>query len=227
MPFRIVELQKIMKQSITLFIIVLLLSACGTSSYVRSPRYRVGGGTSDSGDKPKDSRIVIYRANAELAVSNVDTVNSRLTELAKKYSGYVVVLGNRQSTIRVKANYLDKAFEDVLRFGKVKRKIVSGQDVTEEYNDYAVRLENANKARQRYLELLAKAENVEAALKVEKELERLNGDIDLMTGKLNRLTHLADYSTIEVEMTEKKQIGVLGYVGIGFYKAVRWLFVRN
>ncbi|MFM7854433.1 MAG: DUF4349 domain-containing protein, partial [Flammeovirgaceae bacterium] len=71
------------------------------------------------------------------------------------------------------------------------------------------------------------AENVEAALKVEKELERLNGEIDLITGKLNRLSHLSDFSTIDVELVEQKKIGVLGYIGIGIYKAMKWLFVRN
>ena len=204
-----------------------LISSCESTNVVRSPRYRIVGGTEGAPEKAKDARVVIYRASAELVVSNVDTVNIRLSQIAKRYGGYVVVLGNKQSSIRVEAIHLEKALNDVLRSGRVRRKTISGQDVTEEYNDFTVRLENANKARQRYLELLARAENVEAALKVEKELERLNGEIDLITGKLNRLNHLSEFSTIEVALVEKKKIGVLGYVGLGIYEAVKWLFVRN
>ncbi|MFM8914079.1 MAG: DUF4349 domain-containing protein [Flammeovirgaceae bacterium] len=204
-----------------------LISSCESTNAVRSPRYRIGGGTEGAPERVKEARVVIYRASAELVVSNVDTVNIRLSQIAKRYGGYVVVLGNKQSSIRVEAIHLEKALNDVLHSGRVRRKTISGQDVTEEYNDFTVRLENANKARQRYLELLARAENVEAALKVEKELERLNGEIDLITGKLNRLNHLSEFSTIEVALVEKKKIGVLGYVGLGIYEAVKWLFVRN
>jgi hypothetical protein len=212
-----------MKRFLFCFAILLFLASCGSTSYVRTPRYRYGGGETAS----QENRVVIYRATAELVVSNIDTLNQRLTYVAKKYEGYVVTLGNKQSSIRVKSSELEKALSEVLRFGKVKQKVISGQDVTEEYNDFTIRLENANKARQRYLELLARAENVEAALKVEKELERLNGEIDMLIGKINRLKHLSDFSTIEVVIQEKKKIGVLGYVGLGIYKAVKWLFVRN
>jgi hypothetical protein len=88
-------------------------------------------------------------------------------------------------------------------------------------------LDNSEKARTRYLALLAKAEDVQAALLVEKELERLNGTIELMKGKMNRMEHLVDYSTITIYISEKKKPGVIGYIGIGIFKAVKWLFVRN
>jgi hypothetical protein len=88
-------------------------------------------------------------------------------------------------------------------------------------------LDNASNARKRYLELLAKAETVEAALKVEKELERLNGEIDSLEGKINQLKHLSEYSTITVYLEEKVKPGILGYVGIGLYESVKWIFVRN
>jgi hypothetical protein len=86
----------------------------------------------------------------------------------------------------VKSEHLNDAIKEISELGKVQGKSLSGQDVTEEYLDFQIRLENAEKSRERYLELLAKAENVEAALKVEKELERLNGTIDLLKGKMNR-----------------------------------------
>ena len=109
----------------------------------------------------------------------------------------------------------------------MQNKNIVGQDVTEEYTDYKIRLENAEKARKRYLELLAKAEDVEATLKVEKELERLNETIDLLKGKMKRINHLSEYSTITVNLKEKKKPGLLGYIGIAIYHSVKWLFVRN
>lgn len=35
------------------------------------------------------------------------------------------------------------------------------------------------------------------------------------------------YSTITVSLSERKKPGILGYIGIGVYHAIKWLFVRN
>jgi DNA-binding MarR family transcriptional regulator len=177
--------------------------------------------------KTDENRVVIYNAKVAIRVKNADSLNRKLAELSSKYDGYVVSLGNRYSSIRVKSENLNSAITEIAGLGKMSSKTISGNDVTEEYKDYEIRLDNAAKARGRYLQLLEKAENVEAALKVEKELERLNGEIDLLKGKLERLKHLSDFSTIDIQIMEKQKMGVLGYVGLGLYKAVKWLFIRN
>ena len=210
----------------------ILISACSVNEFAKKPRYRYGNAVSipefeRSGFARDEGRIVIFNAVINISVDSYDTLNRRLIEIAKKYDGYAVTLGNRRSTIRVGAEHLDTALKAISGLGKVKSKILRGDDVTEEYRDYEIRLENANKARQRYLELLSKAENVEAALKVEKELEHLNSEIELLKGKSGRLKHLADFSTIEINIEEKRKMGLLGYVGVGLYKGFRWLIVRS
>ena len=76
------------------------------------------------------------------------------------------------------------------------------------------------KSRERYLELLAKAESVEAVLKVEKELEQ-NTEIDLLKSRVERFDHLVIYPTIEVNIKERCKKGILGYIGLGVFKAVK------
>jgi len=174
-----------------------------------------------------EKRIIIYDASATLKVKNTDSANVRLKAIAEKYEGYAMSMGNKKTEIRVKADKLNNALNDISKIGKIRNKNIYGSDVTDEYYDYEIRLENAKKARQRYLELLSKAENVEATLKVEKELERLNGEIDTMEGKLNRLTHLSEFSTLTVYLQQRKKLGILGYISVGLYESVRWLFVRG
>lgn len=178
-------------------------------------------------DSEKARRIVIYDASIKIVVKNPDSTNVRLAETALKYDGYVQTLGNKKSILRVKSDKLQNAIADISSLGKVKEKTISGNDVTDQFVDYQIRLDNAINARKRYLELLARAETVEAALKVEKELERLNGEIDSFEGKIKQLTHLSEYSTITVLMEEKVKPGILGYIGIGLYESVKWIFVRN
>lgn len=178
-------------------------------------------------EQSNSDRKILFSAYLSLTVDNSDTVNFQIEKIAEKYDGYVNEVGTYRTIIRVKSEKLNEAIEDISDLGKLQSKNLKGQDVTEEFLDYQIRLENAQKARDRYLELLAKAENVEAALKVEKELERLNETIDLLKGKMNRINHLSEYSTLTINLKEKKKPGVLGYIGIGLYYSVKWLFVRN
>lgn len=200
------------------------LTNCSTS---REASTASGWNYNRSEDGIAAERKILYSANLALAVKNPDTLNVQLERIAKKYHGYVNETGTYQTVIRVKSDELNPAINEISLLGKLQSKSLSGQDVTEEYLDYQVRLENAEKARSRYLELLAKAENVSAALLVEKELERLNGTIEMMKGKMARLEHLEAFSTITVKIKERKKPGILGYIGIGLYKGVKWLFVRN
>ncbi len=63
------------------------------------------------------------------------------------------------------------------------------------------------------------------ALAIEKELERINRDIDLLTGRMNKYKHLATYATVTVTTVKPVRPGPIGYVFTGLYEAVKWLFV--
>jgi hypothetical protein len=180
----------------------------------------------DKNTKTPD-RKMIYDASISIIVKKPDTTNTYLVIIAKKYKGYVLSTNTNYTTIRVKADSLQLAMKEIATLGKVKYKNIYAEDITEEYADLKIRLENAEKARTRYLELLAKAATVEETLKVEKELERLNTEIDLLEGKMGRMDHLVTYSTIKVTLQQKVKLGPLGFVFKYLYKGVRFLFVWN
>lgn len=176
-------------------------------------------------DEP--ARKIIYNAYLTMAVEQPDSTNKKIEGIVEQLDGYVSEMGTYRTVVRVESDKLDSALEAIQSLGKINSQSKSGQDVTEDYLDYQIRLDNALKARERYLELLEKAETVEAALQVEKELERLNETIDLLKGRMSRIDHLATYATITITLRERKKPGVLGYIGLGVYHAVKWLFVRN
>lgn len=172
-------------------------------------------------------QMIIYNAGVGITVKNQDSASASVVAIAKKYDGYVVSVSNNYTSVRVKSEHLNIALKEIETLGKVTYKNISGEDISMEYNNLTVRLDNANKARQRYLELLTKAEDVKAALEVEKELERLNKEIDLLEVQLRNINQQVDYSLINVSIQERTQPGVLGYIFIGLYKGVKWLFVWN
>lgn len=216
-------------------VVAITVSSCTNTSKTASYSYKPVGQYEVSAESKVETvsnselnaRKIIYQANLKLTAEVPETVNENIEAIAKNHEGYVQELGTYNATIRVKSDKLNQALDEIETLGKVSDKNISGTDQTEQYLDLQIRLENAEKARDRYLELLKQAENVEAALLVEKELERLNGMIDLYKGKLNRIGHLAEFSTIHIKLQEKVKPGLLGYVGIGAYSAVKWLFVRS
>lgn len=185
--------------------------------------------------KVKTQRKVIYNASCSLSYHHqtVDSVKNAIIALTNKYEGYVLTLYNQEAVIRVPAKDLHKVIEELKKIGKVSDKTLMSKDVTIEYNDYEIRLDNAQKTRKRYLELLKKATKVDEILDIERELERLNKEIDLIKGNLKKLSHLISFSTITINIRDvtpdlkKPKPGILGYVFVGLYKGVRWLFVRD
>lgn len=231
-----------MKNLAVFLTITLILTGCVTRSThsrykLQGVRGKVGRSysareylyaeTSPDGSKKSIQRVVIYDATLAMTVKNPDSVNVQLRNSTEEFGGYVQTLGTRKSVIRVQADSLDSALMWLTSLGKIDERIVNGDDITEKYLDIEMRLENALQARKRYLELLERAENVEAALKVEKELERLNTEIDSYMGKKRLYDHQEEFSTITIKYSVKKKWGVLGIIGVGIYKGFKWLIIRE
>ncbi|NVO01561.1 MAG: DUF4349 domain-containing protein [Bacteroidetes bacterium] len=227
-------------KTLILLSLTLVLFSCASSKQSSAYSYgdnsgnsKVSAGLSENSDKDvknnkkSPERMILYNASLTITAKKPDTVSKKVIDIAKKYEGYMLNSGTYSTTIRVKADKLKMAMADIELLGKVKSRNIYTEDVSIEYKDLAIRLDNAQKARTRYLELLQKSANVDEALKVEKELERLNTEIDLLNGKITRYDHLEEFSTISIYVQKRKQPGPLGYVFIGLYKVVKLLFVIN
>lgn len=232
-----------MKNILPIFVIVIIaLTGCESSRFAKNDplwvvnpltykydELRMEDGDYYSGvNENTKTRLITYDANIDLTIKeSTDSIKTVLNEIAKKYDGYMSKSNNYSTTIEVKSTMLDTAIAEISALGEITSKNIIGNDVTDQYTDLEIRLENAQSARKRYLELLAQAENVSAALMVEKELERLNTQIDLLEGQMRSITQNVQYSSITVYLNEKVKPGILGYIGIGIYEGVKWLFVRG
>jgi len=172
-------------------------------------------------------RKLIRSAWLELVAREPDSTVAKVVRLAEVYEGFMSESSSSGAKIRIPAHRLEEALAEISTYAKVKDQRLFGEDVTDQYYDMGIRLDNAEKSRQRYLELLARSETVEEILLAEKELERLTETIDLLKGRMNRIDQLYAYSTIDVRVNRKAKLGPLGYVVKGAYDVVAWLFVRG
>ncbi len=172
-------------------------------------------------------RKIISSAEIRINTTAADSVHARVLEIANTNNGYMVKSENDLTQIRIPAGEFAKVLEEIETLGEVISKNMRGKDITDEYHDLEIRLDNAEKTRQRYLALLDKAETIEEILSIERELERLNNEIELLKGKLERLSHLVEYATITVRTDCQIRPGPVGYVFYQMYNGVKWLFVRD
>ena len=189
--------------------------------------FSVNGSPIESVELEKESttRFVQYEAYITISSSSPDSVHQSVLKLVNNFKGYVLKSEKDMTIIRVPSADFSEVVKEIEKLGIVANKEIKGEDVTEEYHDLTIRLESTKKVRDRYLELLKIANSVESALQVEREIERVNKEIDLITGKLNRLQHLVRFSTISVSTAKEVKPGPIGYIFYGAYKVIKWLFV--
>jgi hypothetical protein len=124
--------------------------------------------------EPRDQTkapLLIYSATLTMAVFGTDQALEAVEKLAKDKRGYLVRRSDQSITIRVPASVFEETLNGVGKLGDELHRDVSARDVTEEYSDLEIRLRNAEVVRARLEALLARSNNVEEALAVERELD--------------------------------------------------------
>lgn len=156
-------------------------------------------------------RFIIRTASLSLYVADTEKTLADITHLAEQSGGWVVS-GNIYQynedaksgdiTIRIPATGFNSALEALKGMAvEVQSENVSGQDVTEEYVDLEARLANLEATAERVRSFLDDAITVEDALHINQELSRLEGDIEVIKGRMQYLSQSAAFSTISITLT--------------------------
>jgi hypothetical protein len=163
-------------------------------------------------------RMVIKTANINLEVEKgeFEDVLFAISNLAEQNGGFVSNTysnsdseGNLTSggiTIRIPHNKYSSAIEKVKDMGVVKSISASGLDVTQEYTDFESRLRNYEAQRDILLGLMEQSKKVSDSIEVQRELSNVQGEIEIIKGKMRILDDLVAFSTIEVYLYEPEPI---------------------
>ena len=141
-------------------------------------------------------RLMVYTADIDLLVSNVTDSMARFLKRVEERGGYLEERTNDAVRCRVPAEHFEKTMAELRTYGLVTQESTKALDVTRKHMDLSLRIETAEKARQRLLALLEKAEKVEDALKIESEVRRLTEEIEKLKGELRYLSEEIAFSTI-------------------------------
>ena len=172
------------------------------------------GNAADGGEAR--APLLIYTAEVVLAVFNVGPTLDAVEELARTAGGYLVLRDDTRIVVRVPKGRFQSSLSGVGKLGDELHREISANDVTEAYADLEVRLRNSEAMRQRLETLLAKANTVEDALAVERELERVAQNIEQLKGKLKLMNELIAFSTITVECRARAPVAGSSKVNLPF-----------
>jgi hypothetical protein len=170
-------------------------------------------------------RKIAYSVLLELSVKNTAETRKMLTEQVKGYNGFIIKETEESVTTRIPAGNMDDFINTVKGLGKVENERKTGNDITEQFRDNIIRLESLKNVRDRYLALLGKANTVNDILSVEKELERVNTQIELLEGKMKYDELSVTYSNITVDFKEGVNPGPVGWIFYGLYRGIKWLLI--
>jgi hypothetical protein len=149
--------------------------------------------------------LVVFTGDLSLSVAE-DRVAGALDAAvlaAEEAGGHLAGRGNDFVKVKVPSASFRESMTRMEKIGEVTNRSVTADDVTAEFKDLEVRLENLKATRKRIEEFMGRAQNLNELFVVEKELERVTTEIDVIQGRLRFLRESTSFSVITVRAVAK------------------------
>ena len=152
-------------------------------------------------------RIIIRTVNMAIVVDDIQAAMDEIAKLADRSGGWVVSTDRREKhtgriSVRIPAVDLESSIEALREIAKdVESEISTSEDVTDEYYDLQSRLKNQLATEAALIRLLDRAENVEHALAVQRELTAVQETVERIQGRIKLLEETSAYSLVTVDLS--------------------------
>lgn len=157
-------------------------------------------------------RHVIRRGSIDLAVSDTRETLREVQAITRDAEGLVASLNvyeireglyGARATLRIPEKRFETVLEQLENLGKATNVQSELEDITMQYIDLESRLKNQEAQEERLMEILDMADTVEDVLEIEKELNRVRGEIESMSARLTHLKDQVTFATINLNLREE------------------------
>lgn len=173
-------------------------------------------------------RKILRDAELRLEVGVPEDVQRKITAIAETLGGFVVTSESKQRqtgdgkqelevnlVVRVPATQFGSALDQIRSTGnRVIAEKITGQDVTEEFIDIEARVKTQKALEEQFLEIMKRANKVEDALEVQRQIAEVRTAIERLEGRKRFLENRASLSTITVNLQSPTAI-VVNTTGFG------------
>ncbi|TGK33375.1 DUF4349 domain-containing protein [Leptospira gomenensis] len=206
-----------------ILVIVLFLIQCSSQRLAKA----------EAGQRPNsdpnetnaiNERKISYTAYVTLNVNDLEESRNKIKSLVKSHKGFITRNSKKNALVRVPSESFEIFLSELKRLGDVENEEIVGLDITDSYRDNLIKLESLKKIKTKYQNLIEKAVNVQDMLAIEKELERVNVEIEKLEGSKRASDMMVQYSSVYVDLNTERP-GPIGWVFYLGYKTIKWLFV--
>ena len=170
-----------------------------------------GGAQQQVAELATQRRIIVYTVDMTLEVADVAASVDTVSALAQQMGGWVVSTSRAEKhrgfiAVRVPADRLDEVVGRLRGIAaEVVSEVSSSRDVTDEYVDLTSRLGNLQAAEAALLRLFDRAQTVEEALEVRRTLTDVQGEIEVLKGRIVFLEQTSAFSLVNVTLVLEPQ----------------------
>ncbi len=171
--------------------------------------------TSQIDTAPTDRKIV-RNADLNLEAESPEESQKSIASIAESKGGFVVESQQSISdkkgttrdtvtmTVRVPSAKFAEAVDEIRKTAsRVIVETIKGDDVTEEFIDVEARLKAKKALEQQFMEIMKRANSVEDALNVQRQLGEVRGEIEKIEGRKRFLENQSSLSTIKIRIQTK------------------------
>jgi hypothetical protein len=179
-----------------------------------------------AGEAHASLRRVVKKASLELVAESPARVQAEAGRIAERLGGFVVSSTQTavasedtpaesvELTLRVPSAAFGRALDQLRALGRGNgSEQVSSEDVSEEFVDLDARIRNQERLEQQFQELLKRADKVEQALLVHREITAVRTEIDRMRGRKNFLERETALSTIRLVIAPERPLVTASFRG--------------
>ena len=172
---------------------------------------RAGGAQEQVAELATQRRIIVYTVDMTLEVADVAASVDEVSALAQQMGGWVVSTSRAEKhrgfiAVRVPADRLDEVVGRLRGIAaEVVSEVSSSRDVTDEYVDLTSRLGNLQAAEAALLRLFDRAQTVEEALDVRRSLIDVQGEVEVLKGRIAFLEQTSAFSLVNVTLVLEPQ----------------------
>jgi hypothetical protein len=175
-------------------------------------------------------RMTVRTGEQVVVVDSPTAAGRQVEHMVLEAGGYVErSSGSSDGKVRIEgrvpAAQLDSIMDSVAGLGKERRRHLTGADVTDQYSDLQARLRSNIALRDRLQQLLTRAATLDEVLTLEKQIARLQADIDALQARVDQLKSQAHLASLAVSLERKHVLGPLAFMGRGVARLVGKLFV--
>ena len=170
--------------------------------------------STEEGENIETDRMVIHQAELSLKIKSLEKTSRWIEKKVEQYGGYIVesTLSHEEemeeemsgsTIVRIPEKYFREFLHDTEgEAAKVLSRTVTGQDVTEQYVDLKSTLKSKRVVEARLLEFMKQAKKTEDLLKISADLAQVQGEIEVITGKMKYIENQTAYATVSLQLIQ-------------------------